>query len=537
MWPVQHLMGAFLPLATRGAENEPLTLIQLSAQIWQDVCKMSRADVISVLARVQLPIHLDQTTHTVHSDFLSWLQTYLHFLSHSKTAFINLDNESDGKEHAAEKEDSILEESDITGGGDSHMDDGQDTTCTMAAESVEVMTTSEMDAVLHDLQHHPKANIAKAWQGKNHADLISAVQTSKSLNKLRVPELNVLIKHTKLKQQASGDILKCSEMSKSDKVSALSKLLGDGSIDEAENIVSAVHELRTLAGNILLRKARYRKSPSKDVLNVTLAKAVYPHERKDWELKGTVQNVHLVVDTEDGRKKWKPEFWFSYPEFSARREQLEPKCCDSHHLLVNCRVKVCKSGLPGFGISNDAWIKVADSYPEVISRALVVDIIDKQSNAYAQKVFGEPVQEALMKLGFSEEAKFCRLLRNWYSAEDEPGICSAERVQHRVAFREYLLSKADLTRFPPYGMYVSGMPRQMYEGFLQNIDTHLQLFAVVKGGAYNPRSVTSLANETFFGEMSELEQTKLGCPKAIHVPRLIAGVTEVLHYRHNPQAR
>ena len=83
-------------------------------------------------------------------------------------------------------------------------------------------------------------------------------------------------------------------------------------------------------------------------------------------------------------------------------------------------------------------------------------------------------------------------------------------------------------------MYVRGMPRLMYEGFFQNIDMHLQLYAVVKGGAYNPRSEGTLSNEEFFGEMSEHEQTSLGCPKTTLCGSLMSAVTEIMHYRHNP---
>ena len=107
----------------------------------------------------------------------------------------------------------------------------------------------------------------------------------------------------------------------------------------------------------------------------------------------------------------------------------------------------------------------------------------------------------------------------------------------RLAFRTNLIQKANLSKFPPYGMHVLGMQRQMYEGFIQSIDTHLQLYGIVKGGSYNTRSVSSLTNETFFGEMPEFEQTNLGCPKATHCPRLVSSVTELLHYRHNPQNR
>ena len=89
----------------------------------------------------------------------------------------------------------------------------------------------------------------------------------------------------------------------------------------------------------------------------------------------------------------------------------------------------------------------------------------------------------------------------------------------------------------PYGSFIKGMPRVMYEGFLQSIDIHIQLYATCRGGTYNQRAVSSLVNETFFSELGELEPTQLGCPKATNIPWLLSTVTELLHYRHNPAKR
>ena len=43
-----------------------------------------------------------------------------------------------------------------------------------------------------------------------------------------------------------------------------------------------------------------------------------------------------------------------------------------------------------------------------------------------------------------------------------------------------------------------------------------------------------LVNETFFAELAEIEPTKLGCPKAVAVPRLMSTVTELLQIRFLP---
>lgn len=148
------------------------------------------------------------------------------------------------------------------------------------------------------------------------------------------------------------------------------------------------------------------------------------------------------------------------------------KVIDSDHLLVNCRVKVCKDGLKG--VPKTGWHKVAEMDPTIISKSLVEDLLDKQRNSYAQRTFSEPVEKAQQELGFHECARFSHLIRNWYVAEDDRGISAKERCRKRLDFRQWLLKDIQFSSFPPYGGFIKGMPQTMMEGFLSSIDTHLQ---------------------------------------------------------------
>ncbi|CAC5400819.1 unnamed protein product [Mytilus coruscus] len=227
--------------------------------------------------------------------------------------------------------------------------------------------------------------------------------------------------------------------------------------------------------------------------------------------------------------------WFSYPEVSEKRNKMEPKCLDAHHLLVNLRVKVCKDGLQG--IQKRAWHAVAEKNRDIISKSLVVDLIDKQNNAFALRTFSTDVESEMRILGFIREADFCKLIREWYEAEDESGISAVDRMKRRINLKSFLLEGVDFGRYLMYRMYVKGFPKVQFEGFLQRIDTSLQLYSVVKNGSFNQRAISSLANETFFSELSEMEPTKLGCPKAVNIPRLMSTVTELHHFRSNPNDR
>ena len=73
------------------------------------------------------------------------------------------------------------------------------------------------------------------------------------------------------------------------------------------------------------------------------------------------------------------------------------------------------------------------------------------------------------------------------------------------------------------------------KGFLHSIDTHKQLYDIIQGGAYGSRSVISLTNETFFRKMAAHEQNL--ALKATKCGKLMAGVTEILHYRHSADNR
>ena len=227
--------------------------------------------------------------------------------------------------------------------------------------------------------------------------------------------------------------------------------------------------------------------------------------------------------------------WFSYPSYSHQNKQLEPKCLDGEHLLANAHVKVCKDGM--LGLKKEAWEAVAENDSNIISKCLVMDLIDKQSAQNAIRTFSLPVEQCMEEIGFPVEANFCRMIRQWYEAEGKPGLSAHQRVTHRLALQDYLLEGVEFGQFPPYGSFIKGMPRVMYEGFLQSIDIHIQLYATCRGGTYNQRAVSSLVNETFFSELGELEPTQLGCPKATNIPWLLSTVTELLHYRHNPAKR
>ena len=386
--------------------------------------------------------------------------------------------------------------------------------------------------ILKQLRDHENQNIASKWQYKTVEQLFSAATNHNEIEKFDEHEKVILLPWLEWFRRRSTQWKK--SWPKHDKVNAVSHIYGSCVVVTKDRQIPQMLSLREQCANAISKpKSRMEAGNlSKYALNIVAAFILCRDHEKTWNEISTVANPLYVAGLDEYIH------WFSYPEYNAKRDKLEPKCLDGDHLLVNLRVKVCRDGLPGYGVSRNAWIRVAETHPDVLSPALAIDLIDRQNNAYARQTFSLQVEECMFQLGFPRESAFCSLVRNWYAAEDDPGISAHERAVFRMQFRKFLLRDVELMTFPPpKGGYIHGMPQTMFEGIIQSIDTHLQLYAVCFGGTYNQRSVSSLVNETFFGELGEMEATKHGCPKAVAIPRLMSSVTEVMHYRHNPNDR
>ena len=383
-------------------------------------------------------------------------------------------------------------------------------------------------SLLQLLKGHNDNTMSMKWQSRDCSHLASCLANRVNMTEDEV----VVVGHAMGWYRKRSAVSVKKSWNKTEKVNAVSKLFGDGQLIEKERYISVKNASlkEQAARRVANQRSGIRQALSKYSICTLVCVLSYKEERDKWERSSTVAYPMKIGETDDEIK------WFSYPEFSTERQQIEPKCLDGHHLLTNLRIKVCKDGLTGYGLSSKAWKSASES--GAISRAIVCDLIDKQNNGFARKTFSEEVQEAMKVSGYDKEAEFCELVRNWYSAEDEPGMCALQRFQHRIKFRNYLISGVDLGSFPlPRNGFINGMSQTMFEGFLQSIDTHIQLYGICHTGTYNQRAVSSLVNENFFGELGDMEPTKLGCPKAVAIPRLMSKVTELMHHRLNPESR
>ena len=90
----------------------------------------------------------------------------------------------------------------------------------------------------------------------------------------------------------------------------------------------------------------------------------------------------------------------------------------------------------------------------------------------------------------------------------------------------------DWNDFPPPSKFIQGMPVQIYESIMQGISTRMQIFAL-SWTPVNQRAISTLSIESFFSDLTHMEFSGLGCPKAVDIPRLISHVAELNHIRHD----
>ena len=120
----------------------------------------------------------------------------------------------------------------------------------------------------------------------------------------------------------------------------------------------------------------------KAVIAVSVTHIKHRMEIKQWENDATVPlKVHIKHHKEDFEM-------FSYPEYSKKRQQLEPRTLDPTHLLMNLCAHACKSGFTFF--DKEAFIHVSETNDKLLSRAIVKHILDHVRSNLAMHLSDTP---------------------------------------------------------------------------------------------------------------------------------------------------
>ncbi|CAG0898747.1 unnamed protein product [Cyprideis torosa] len=148
------------------------------------------------------------------------------------------------------------------------------------------------------------------------------------------------------------------------------------------------------------------------------------------------------------------------------------------------------------------------------------------------------VENTMLKNLDFEEAKFCRLVREWYLAEDEPGIRMFQRTKQRLAMRDWLLScrKDNFASFPPRNAQwaTTGLSKVLWEGMLTNMERSLQVLPFVAGNSINSRAMGTLETENFFSSIQDLDPLGTGVLTPKDIPTVMRTVQELDKFRLDP---
>ena len=363
------------------------------------------------------------------------------------------------------------------------------------------------------------------WSTMTLAQFEACFKSAQSISdNFFLPELKSILDPIIGKMKNKG--IKCNKsLSKGRLCNLLSTVCGDGSqlvIPEGKRKT----ETHTL-GSICMDKVN---KITKDTLNAIKAEMMWPDKLKMWKDRGPFRDDITVEGVGDIL------YWFSQPEFITSINQYHFFVLDFHHQFTNARYKCCKDGIPQAGISRNAWLRVAKDVNNKtrLSRAMVEDLVDRQSAAFADTTFSAEVEEVMRENGDVREADFCQLLRGMHDAVDTPSISAPERIQKMLALREWLMKDVDMSTFPPYGQYVKGIPYVEFEGLMIGIERRIQMYAVIPAGNYNARTIGSLEAENFFSGFAELHSAGSGVLKPCEVRPALSTACELLATRIDP---
>ena len=262
---------------------------------------------------------------------------------------------------------------------------------------------------------------------------------------------------------------------------------------------------------------------SKDVLLICLCQDKWPHYYRQWAEKSPVKKVIV--------KGCEIQNYFSQPKVDLNGK-VRFHFTDACHILTCLRTKICTTGISG--LRKIAWEKAAKSKDTRLNVAIVLECIDKQSVAFAKRVFGEDVEIYMDSHGFQSEARFIKLVRQWFEAEDDSGITSTDRCLRRLNLRYYLLHNVNFGKFPPQTQYIKGIPSVTYEALLVHIERKLQIYGHIPSRSYNVRSLGTQEVEQFFSTMRDLDPSGLGTPKPDDIPDMMATAAWLDNIRMDP---
>ena len=359
------------------------------------------------------------------------------------------------------------------------------------------------------------------WQSLDIEDLFyihmrNGQQIYKSFH---VPELDIIVKE--LLNDAPENSLYKTLNNKADKTNFLATLLGVHLRIPNRNRPKSMLSLRHLAFMTL------RSYIPLQLLRVAAARVTMTKELQKWRHEGPIPN-ETAIPVEPYTFKY-----FSYPDYDEQRSTLQPMSIDPTHILTNLRLHCTSKSV--FFCDHEAFLRVCDSHPRILSRPALTEMLDKQNCALAQSVFSLQVQTAMRANGDLREATQVKHIRQFFDATNKRGISVLHRIKYLVAMEKYCRRFWNSLKFPAPTMYVCGMPLVTFQAIMQTISSRLQLYRISLNNTYNHRAKSTLTLESIFSDVTTLARHTNGCPLACDLPRLAAKLVQINATKHDPQ--
>ena len=196
------------------------------------------------------------------------------------------------------------------------------------------------------------------------------------------------------------------------------------------------------------------------------------------------------------------------------------------------RVHLCKKGCQK--VRSSALKEVCDRNNALLSRAIVYEEADKQNIEIAMQVFSEEVEFNIRKHGDCHTADFVRLIHRWFNACDDRGISVHNRLQRLIDMHNYLTNFYDECTYPPPTTHIYELPLQTFEMLLQATSLRIALYTLSSKHKFNHRAISTGGIESSFADLSIIEITGAGCPKAYQIPKLMSILVEYNTAKHDP---
>jgi hypothetical protein len=395
------------------------------------------------------------------------------------------------------------------------------------------------NSILKKLQEDRKGKGSK-WQNVTQEALKSFYLKSGSrMNTMLVTDLDCVC--SAVKEFSGIRIYYVGKLLKWQKVNILNKVFGDG-IDIAapeaklpkkkpavQNLEATPQEVPTFHPKqlqILAREVITKAIYPKEALAAALCTHKYRGEEMQWESKCTWPSTRLPLPF---MNKHHEIYW--YPELDEYLDELLLRSLDPSHLLTNLRTAITQKG--ALGVTPADYMFVCEE--KVLKRVTIEDNLDQQNVSLAKECFSEKVQKCLSDNGRLDAARVIGIISRWYEACDERGLPGRRRAKHLQEMTDMLTEKINFSHFPPPGNNVQGISLITYEGILQCNSLRLMLYGLCDNGTYNHRAISTLAAESFFSDLSAMEFTTTGCPKAVQIPTLLGQVTQMNKHKHDPE--